>query len=230
MILQHLLVISFVCGRFLEENWSRHVVKQKSACHGYFRISRIIWWFSEPWVGPINRLTDCPRYKEGRLVTKFHTFWNQISSPTLSKTSVAHAECSEEPLCSTARTVRTLCTCNLKLFCKLQRGIDNSQLRLRVDFCGQHTNSADNTHDSRIRSKFSPYVLQRPHPVCRKTLPVSINFFCNSRMDGLPYCDLRYFSWTLCWAWSSDLMSVNHATQWASPPGSFHISRFPVSK
>lgn len=83
--------------------------------------------------------------------------------------------------------VLTVRTYNLKLLCKLERGIDNSRLRLRVHFCGQHTN------DSRIRSKFSPYVLQRPHPVCRRTLPVSIKFFCNSHMDGLPYREIRYF-------------------------------------
>ena len=169
MILQHLLVISFVCGRFHQENWSHHVVKQKSTCRGYFRISRITWSFSEAWVGPSDRSTDYPRNKEGRLVTKFHTFRNPISLPALSKMSAAHAKYIGQSLCFTVRTVSAPCTCNLKLLCKLERGIDNWMLRLRLDFCEQHTN------DSRIRFKFSPYVLQRPHPVCRRTLPVFIN-------------------------------------------------------
>ena len=51
MILQHLSVIGSVCARFLEENWSHHVVKEKSTCRGYFRLSRITRRFSEPWVG-----------------------------------------------------------------------------------------------------------------------------------------------------------------------------------
>ena len=184
-------------------------------------------------LGPSVRSADSPQNMEGSLVARYHTFRNpNVFVRPLFPKCVAYAEYSGRSLGLRACTVGTLCTYSLDLMYStlfnFERDIYNSRLRLWMDFCGLHTNN------SRIRSTFSPCVLERQHPVCRRTLHVSINFFCHSRIDSLFYRDLRYFCWTSRWACSSDLISVNHAKQWAffSPPKCphFHISRFPVAK
>jgi hypothetical protein len=68
-----------------------------------------------------------------------------------------------------------------------------------------------------------------PNPVCRRTIPVSIHAFCDSRVEGLLGNVLWFSAQKLPWVGKSDLFSANHAAHWAFP-WDFYIFSFLCNK